>query len=138
MTRIDDFAKCLMISTAWKYASHFGGADNMTGMLHVIKNRQKAGFGDYIQIVDTMSRYEACPPVTTTNPSPWDRRFLQLLQVVDSVCDDTRKDHTNGALYAGDLTCITNDWFLEKVARSPDKQRCGDNNSWTYFKSRDF
>jgi|ERR1700689_1182016 len=134
MTRAEDYIRMQMIEAAWKYASHFGGVENCLGMLHVIKNREKAGWGTYLHVLDTMEKWEAAPPATKTHPDIWNRNFQKMLSEVDSIMDDTRKDHTNGALYAGDTTNITSDWFMQHVARNPEKQRCGDCCSWTYWK----
>ena len=134
MTRSEDYIKMQMIEQAWKFASHFGGAENMFGVLHIIKNREKAGWGTYLHVLDTMDKWEAAPPVTKTHPDVWNRNFVKLLGEIDGICDDTRKDPTNGGLYFADTTNITSDWFLKHVARNPEKERCGGSASWTYWK----
>ena len=133
--RAEEYFKMLMVREAWRYAQHFGGIENMLGCLHVIKNRQAAGWGTYGHVLDTMEKWQAAPPTTLTHPDLWDRRFQQILGQVDGICDETRKpDPSNGGLYFGDTTNITSDWFLERIARNPDKQRCGGSASWTYWK----
>lgn len=134
MTGAELYTKMQIVETAWRYASHFGGAENMLGVMHVIKNRQKAGWGTYLHILDTMDKWEASPPPTKTHPDLWNRNFLRLLNEVDSVMDDTRRDPTGSALYFGDTTNITSDWFLQHVARNTEKVRCGDCASWTYWR----
>jgi hypothetical protein len=135
MERNDSYIKAQMIEAAWKYAQHYGGVDHMLGVLYVIKNRQVAGWGTYLHILDTMEKWQAAPPKTTTHPDIWDRRFVALLGAVDGICDETRKpDISNGALYFGDTTDIQSEWFLERVARNPEKVRCGGSASWTYWK----
>jgi hypothetical protein len=134
MTNSELYVKMQVVEIAWKYASHFGGAEHMLGVMHVIKNRQKSGWGTYLHILDTMDKWEASPAPTKNHPDLWNRNFLKLLNEVDGVLDDTRRDPTGSALYFGDTTTITSDWFLEHVARNPEKSRCGDINSWTYWR----
>lgn len=123
-----------MIETAWKYCQHFGGVPAMINCLHVLKNRQKAGWGSYLHILDTVDKWHAAPPKTTVHPDIWDRRFLTLWNEIDGICDDTRRDPTNGALYWGDTTDIQSEWFMTHVARNPEKQRCADMSSLTFWK----
>ncbi len=133
--RAEEYFKMHMIHKAWSYGQHFGGIDNMLGVLHVIKNRQAAGWGTYGHVLDTMEKWQAAPPVTLTHPDLWDRRFQQILGQVDAICDETRKpDVSNGGLYFADTTYITSEWFIKHVCRNPEKQRCGGSASWTYWK----
>jgi hypothetical protein len=138
MNRAEDYVKAQMIEAAWKYAQHLGGVNGMLGVLHVIKNRYDAGWGSYGHILDTMEKWEAAPAATKTHPEQWERRFVSLLGIVDSVCDGThRPDVSNGAVYFGDTTNITNEWFLEHVARNPERMLCANTSSWTYWKNID-
>ena len=132
MVRAEEYIRMQMIEQAWKYASHYGGHENMLGVLHVIKNREAAGWGTFLHILDTMEKWQAAPPVTTTHPDIWNRNFVKVLGEVDAICDGTRKDPTNKATYFGDTTNITSDWFLQNVART--RERCGDNCTFTYWK----
>jgi hypothetical protein len=135
MVRAEEYLKAQMIEQAWKYAQHFGGVDSMIGVLHVIKNRQSAGWGSYAHILDTMEKWEASPAPTKTHPEQWERRFVSLLGVIDAICDGTHHpDPSNRGLYFGDTTNITSEWFMEHVARNPEKTRCGGSASWTYWK----
>lgn len=134
MTNSELYVKMQIVEAGWKYASHFGGAEHCLGVMHVIKNRQKSGWGSYLHILDTMGKWEGSPAPTPTHPDLWNRNFLRLLNEVDSIMDDTRRDPTGGGLYFADTTKITSDWFLQHVARNPEKVRCGDINSWTYWK----
>ncbi len=132
MTRGEDFVKSMLVSAAWRYGAHFGGYEACLCIMHVIKNREKAGQGTFLHILDNMHKYEAAPPKTTTHPDIWEKRFLKLLTEVDGVYDGTRKDPTNGGLYFGELNDIQSEWFLEKVART--RERCGDMGTLTFFK----
>jgi hypothetical protein len=128
------YIKSQLVECGHKYGSHYGGKEACLLILHVLKNRQKAGWGTYLHILDTVEKWHAAPPKKTTQPDLWDRNFLSLLNEIDGICDDTRKDPTNGALYWGDLTDIQSDFFLEHVCRNPEKHRCADMNSLTFFK----
>lgn len=133
-SRTDEYIRSHMLFTAWKYGQHYGGTPAMTNILHVLKNRQKAGWGTYLHILDTVEKWHAAPPKTTQHPDVWDRRFLALWNEIDSICDDTKRDTTNGALFWGDLTDVQSDWFLEKVCRNPERVRCADMSSLTFFR----
>lgn len=133
-TNSEQYIKMQMVECAWRYGSHYGGTPAMLNILHVLKNRQKAGWGTYLHILDTVDKWHAAPPKTTIHPDVWNRNFLALLNEIDGICDDTRKDPTNSALYWGDLTDVQSDWFLEHVCRNVEKQRCADMNSLTFFK----
>lgn len=134
MNRSEEYIKAQLVECAWKFGSHYGGAEACLLILHTLKNRQKAGFGSYLQILDSVDKFQAAPPKTTSHPSIWDRNFLRLLNEIDSICDDTRKDASNGALYWGDLTDVQSQWFLEKVCRNPERQRCAEMSSLAFFK----
>lgn len=133
-TNAESYTKSHLIFTAWKYGQHYGGTPAMINILHVLKNREKAGFGTYHHVLDTVEKWQAAPPKTTTHPDAWDRRFLSLWGEIDSICDDTRKDSSNGALYWGDLTDVQSEWWLAHVARNPERQRCADMGPLTFFK----
>src|SRR5215469_6117307 len=116
-SRTEEYIKSQMIELAWKYGQHYGGTPAMINILHILKNRQKAGWGSYLHILDTVDKWQAAPPKTTSHPEIWDRRFLALWNEIDSICDDTRRDTTNAALYWGDLTDVQSDWFLTHICR---------------------
>lgn len=133
-SRSEEYIKAQMIEVAWKFGQSYGGTPAMINILHVLKNRQKAGFGTYLFILDTLDKWQAAPPTTTTHPDMWDRRFLALWNEIDGICDDTRKDSSNQALYWGDTTDIQSDWFLKMVCRNPERYRCADMGSLTFWR----
>ena len=133
-TNSESYIKMQLIEAAWHHGSHYGGTPAMLSILHVLKNSQKAGWGTYLHILDTLDKWQSAPPKTTTHPDVWNRNFLALLNEIDSICDDTRKDPTGGALYFGDTTDIQSEWFLEKICRNPEKTRCSDMSSLTFWR----
>jgi hypothetical protein len=133
-TNSELYIKAQLIECAWKYGQHYGGTPAMLNILHTLKNREKAGFGTYLHVLDTVDKWHAAPPKTTQHPDAWDRRFLSLYNDIDGICDDTRKDSSNGALYWGDLADVQSEWWLTHVARNPERVRCADMGSLTFFK----
>jgi hypothetical protein len=133
-SRAEEYVKSHLIHTAWKYGQHYGGTPAMMAILHVLKARQRAGWGTYLHILDTVDKWHAAPPKTTTHADIWDRRFLSLWNEIDGICDDTRRDPVNGALYWGDTTDIQSDWFMEHVCLNPEKIRCADMGSLTFWR----
>ena len=130
----ETYIKSQLVECAWRFGAHYGGTPAMLAILHVLKNRQKSGWGTYLHILDTVDKWQSAPPKTTAHPDSWNRNFLSLLNEIDGICDDTRKDPTNGALYWGDTTDIQSEWFLTKIARNPEKTRCADMSSLTFWK----
>src|ERR1700689_3151676 len=102
MTRAEDYEKAHAVFSAWKYAQHFGGVDHMIGVLWVIKNRSDAGWGSYLHVLDSMEKWEAAPAPTKAHPDKWDRRFVSLLNQVDSIFDPTAKDTPHEPPWFGD------------------------------------
>lgn len=121
--RTDDFVKAQIALTAWRYASHYGSHTPQVLVAQVIANRFRRGWGQWLELVERMPKYQSAPPAKTGYPDLWDKSFLRVLNEMDTIYDGTSKDTVNGAVYFGDTTDIQNEWFLEKICRSGEYNR---------------
>ena len=79
---------------AWR-EGHQYGLNNMEAVLHVLRNRYRAGWADWLDLLKHNGH---------DMPSLRDDDFRQLLQMVDLIFDGTSPDKmTEGALYYANL-----------------------------------
>lgn len=124
---VSDFEKGLAALLAWR-EERSNGANGMLAVLFVVRNRAKAGWsnGDWCKIIEAHNQFSSMSVVgdsqTVLYPDVRDPAFLQILQTVDSVYDDTRQDLlTNGALYYADLSSpayTKGGWFDRNIIAS--------------------
>jgi hypothetical protein len=124
--RFESVVKAELSLYAWRVGKVYGGHQAMLAVAHCIANRHKRGWGPWLAIIESIPKHSATLESPSGMPSAWDRDFLRLLSEIDPIVDQTARDTTNGALFFGDLNNITNPWFLENIARSPEHQRVGD------------
>ena len=101
----------------------------MLGVLFVVRNRAKAGWnqGSWSKIIESHNQFSSISILgdsqTVAYPDPHDVQFLAILQLVDSVYDDSRADNlTNGALYYADTNSPAYNkggWFDRNIAQQP-------------------
>ena len=116
----------------------------MLGVLFVVRNRAKAGWneGSWTKIIEAHNQFSSISVVgnsqTVLFPDPRDPDFLAIMQLVDSVYDDTRPDNlTQGALYYADLNAgvTPGGWFETNIVAHPDiHPRTAQIGTTTYFK----
>lgn len=140
---IADYEKALASLLAWR-EERSNGTNGMLGVLYVVRNRAKAGWnsGNWSKNIEAHNQFSsmtiAGDSQTVLYPDPRDPQFLQVLQLVDSVYDDSRPDNlTNGALYYADMGSPSYNkggWFDRNVVQSPAHPRCAQIGTTTYFK----
>ena len=139
--RSDEFVQGQLALLAWR-EGHKGGLNLMLAIAFMLRNRQKAGWGDWLSIIKNYALYRATavePTLDVEFPDVRDRDFLTLLQAIDGICSGAAVDYltTNqekqGALYCGELHNVTRDWFLEKIVRCPDHKRTTEIAGTTFF-----
>jgi hypothetical protein len=139
-----DFVKSLLALLAWREerSNHVNG---MLGVCFVVRNRVKAGWngGDYLKNITAHNQFSSISVIgdggTVAYPVSNDPEFMQILQLVDLVYDDTRPDTiTNGALYYADMNSPGYNhggWFDRNIVQNPTAHpRCAQIGSTTYFK----
>jgi hypothetical protein len=130
--RFESFVKSELALVAWRFGKDYGSHVSSMLIAQVLANRQKAGWGTWLDVIQNIPKYAATLDQPTGFPTAWNRDFLRILTEIDSVVDGTAKDGTNGGLFWADLNNVTNEWFLEEICRK--KTRCGDMGSLVFFK----
>ena len=54
-------------------------------ILSVLANRQRNGWGTWLEVLQNVDRYAAAPLIYEGQPEPWDPNFTRLLQEVDLI-----------------------------------------------------
>jgi hypothetical protein len=134
MLRPDDFLKGQLVLQGWRYGQEYGGHLGPCLIMSCLANRQRLGWGSWLDIIDNIPKYSAelIQPIGT--PSVWEPNFTRLLQEVDAIYDGT-KDYAKGGVYWADSRRITNHWFVDKIIGNPDQHpRIGDMNTLFIYK----
>jgi hypothetical protein len=100
-----------------------------------LANRQRLGWGSWLDIINSIPKYSATLEQPTGVPSIWEPGFVRLLHEVEAIFDGSQ-DYAKGALYWADTAKgITNPWFKEKIIDEPTAHpRVGDMNSLMFFR----
>ena len=140
---VADYEKGLASLLAWR-EERSNGVNGMLAVLYVIRNRAKAGWGggSWSKIMEQHNQFSSMTVLgdgqTVAYPDPRDPLYLQILQLVDTVYDDSRADNlTGGALYYADLGSPAyhkGGWFDVNIAQSKDHPRVATIGTTTYFK----
>ena len=130
MLRQDDFCKSQLVLLAWRYGRDFGGYLGSCMIMSCLANRQKLGWGSWLEIIESVPKYSAIIEQPTGYPSVWEPSFVRLLHECESIYDNS-KDYANGAVYWFDSSKpVTNPWFQEKLLNNLDVHpKVGDMNS---------
>ena len=132
--RLESLVKAELALLSWRHGKDYGGHAGSVAIDHVIGNRFRKGFGPWLECIANVPKHSATLDAPTGWPNAWDRNFLRILTEMDGVVENTSKDPTNNGLFWADLNNITNEWFLEKIARSPEYVRCADMNTLVFWK----
>jgi hypothetical protein len=141
---VADFEKAVACLLAWR-EERSNGVNGCLGVLFVVRNRATAGWsgGNWSKIIEGHNQFSSMSvsgdSQTVVYPDVRDPKFLQLLQVVDSVYDGERQDLlTNGALYYADLNSpgyTRGGWFDRNVIQnSASHPRVAQIGTTSYFK----
>jgi hypothetical protein len=143
---VADFEKSMACLLAWR-EERSNGVNGMLGVLFVVRNRARAGWsqGSWSKIIESHNQFSSMSVVGDSQTVAYpdldvrDPGFLQILQIVDSVYDDTRPDLlTNGALYYADLNSASytkGGWFDRNIMQDPARHpRAAQIGSTSYFK----
>lgn len=111
----ENFIKAQLCLYAWNEGKAYG-IDVMEGILLVLRNRHRAGWGDWLQLL----KFD-----THDLPDLHDHNFQLLLQKVDHIFDGTAPDKlTQGALYFGNLKETSDEFNRTIVQNMDDHPRC--------------
>ena len=135
LLRQDDFLKGQLVLAGWRHGHVFGGWMASCMVISCLANRQKLGWGNWLEVLNTIPNYSATIEQPTGMPSIWEPSFVRLLSEVPNVYDGS-KDFAKGGLYWADLSKpIDNPWFQEKILNNLDMHpRVCDMGSLTIFR----
>ncbi len=135
MLRQDDYQKAQLVLTGWRYGRKFGGHLASCIVMSCIANRQKLGWGNWLDVIDRIPEKSATIEQPTGTPAIWEPQFVRLLHEVEAIYDGSQ-DYAKGAVYWFDSAePVTNSWFQEKILGDlPHHPKVGDMNSFMYFR----
>jgi hypothetical protein len=122
---LDQYTRGQLARFAIEEAVVYGGIKNMLCVVHVLRNRVMAGWGDWTEVVQRApekrahSSFALMPNLRTANV----RNFLAHVdEVYTRVASE---DMTGGALFYFDSNKIPLKWFKDEVIERPDDHpRC--------------
>lgn len=102
--------------------------------MQCLANRQKLGWGSWLEILDSAPKYMATTEPLTGTPQVWEPQFNRLLHEVDGVFDGSAIDLSKGSIYWADLAKpITNEWFKTKIIDAPEHRIVANMNSLSFY-----
>lgn len=130
----ETYIRAQLATLAWREGHEHGGINNSLAVAFVYKNRVRAGWGDWLDLIQRHAVWSARNENeldTVSHPDVREPNFQLLLQQIDGVFDGsmqdkltlspkTKTDNGRPALYYGVLRQITRPWFLEKVVQQPE------------------
>lgn len=128
----ETYVRAQLATLAWREGYQDGGINNSLAVAFVIKNRVRAGWGDWLDLIQRhaiWSSRNADELDTTSHPDAREPNFQLLLQQIDGVFDGSMPDKLTVApklgdsrpgLYYGKLNNISREWFLENIVRNPE------------------
>jgi len=127
------------VDFAWRNGKEYGGTNAAGMIMSVLANRVKAGWGTWIEVLDSAPKYAAAPLVTEGRPSLWDPVFVQLLHDVQVFYAGTKNMALSmppknlgyvippqPAMYWADSRRIQSAFFINKIQYNPEHPRIGE------------
>jgi hypothetical protein len=135
LLRQDDFNQSQLVLAGWRHGREYGGHLASCMIISCLANRQRLGWGNWLDIIDSIPKYSATIEQPGGFPLVYEPNFMRLLQEVPSMYDGS-KDYAKGAVYWLDSAKpITNPWFTEKIIGDANAHpKIGDMNSLMLFR----
>jgi hypothetical protein len=135
LLRQDDFQKAQLALAGWRHGRDFGGHLAPCLIMSCLANRQRLGWGNWLEVIEGMPKYSATVEQPVGFPQVWEPNFVRLLHEVESIYDGS-KDYANGAVYWFDSSKpVDNTWFQEKILNDKEAHpKVGDMNSLMLFR----
>lgn len=120
---LETYIRAEMARFAIEEAARHGGVNNMLAVLHVLRNRVFAGWGDWVEVVQKASEKRATIyPPDFPNLKTNDIRLL-LNRVEEVYSRQDLVDLTGGALFYFDQGYPIEQWFKDQVLNYPDDHK---------------
>lgn len=103
-------------------------------VMSCIANRVRAGWGNWLDVLDSVPKYCAQIEQPTGTPQIWEPEFVRLLHEVGPIFDGTQ-DYSKGAMYWCDTRRIETAFFKNKILSQLDiHPRIGEMNTLALFR----
>lgn len=134
MLRPDDFVRGQLAMYGWRHGHTYGGHLASCAVMSVLANRQKLGWGTWLEVLANAPKVSATVEEPTEFPQIWDPGFIRVLAEVDAIYDGSQ-DYASGGVYWFDSAKpVTNAWFQSKILDHIDvHKRVRDLNSIMFF-----
>ena len=135
LLRQDDFQKGQLVLTGWRHGQEYGGHLGSCVIMSCLANRQKLGWGNWLDIIDNIPKYSATVEQPSGWPAVWEPNFTRLLHEVDAIYEGSQ-DYAKGAVYWFDSAKpVNNPWFQDKILNNLQSHpKVGDMNSLMFFR----
>jgi hypothetical protein len=122
---LDTYVRAQMARFAVEEGARHGGVNNMLAVVHVLRNRVFAGWGDWLEVMETAPEKRAViyPPLNAPARLTWMRsgNVRSLLNRIDEVYSRADlEDLTGGALFYFEPGFELADWFKNEVMERPE------------------
>ena len=120
---LDLYTRAIMVRFAVEEGQRHGGVNNMMAVLHVLRNRVLAGWGDWQEVVESAEQRRG----TVYPPSKINMRTNDVRVVLNRVDEIYTKadmsDLTGGALFYIDQNYPTEEWFKREILQKPEDHK---------------
>lgn len=117
------YIRALMVDFAMKEGQRHGGVNNMLAVLHVLRNRVMAGWGDWLEVYEgaETKRGTIYPPTVPKRRSNEVRILLQRIDEIYTRIDTS--DLVGGALWYVDQNFPMEAWFTREIIEHPEDHK---------------
>jgi hypothetical protein len=118
---LETYTRAQMVRFAVEEAEQHGGINNMLAVLHVLRNRVFAGWGDWLEVV-THAAEKRAVIYTPHIPNLRSMSARIVLNRIDDIYTRTDSvDLTGGALFYMEQNQPLEEWFQKEVLGHPDE-----------------
>jgi hypothetical protein len=134
MLRPDDFVKGQLAMYGWQRGHPYGGHLASCAIMSTLANRQKLGWGTWLDVISNAHKYSATIEQPTVFPQIWDPGFVRVLHEVDGIYEGSI-DYASGGVYWFDSALpVTHAFFQSKILNDPEvHKRVRNMNSLMFF-----
>jgi len=120
---LETYTRAQMARFAIEEGARHGGLNNMLAIVHVLRNRVFAGWGDWVDVVERAPEKRATIyPLEKFSVKSNNVRLL-LSRIDDIYARTDQVDLTGGALFYVDQNMPMENWFEREVIGNPEEHR---------------
>jgi len=143
MLRQDDFVKSQLVLFAWRQGKEYGNHHAPAcAIMSVLANRVRAGWGTWLEVLDSVDRYAATTLVYEGTPDLREPGFTRLLHEVDLIFSGSKNDamafvnrtQQEPALYWADTRRIDTEFFKKKIQGNPEHRIIMNQNTLALYR----